>query len=203
MNTFVLDLMRRRIVEGLKYLCGRKKGYLQGCSDWGYAKGCNQVGAFLWLGPKGGEKAVAVDEAGVPANDQGEELAASQEERAAAEGEHTGASQEEEPIVAKEDETDVGEGVEMTHKNSSSVAPGEFATLDRDKEMKSKVPVYNLQLLLGDSYVKDLRRFMSPTFKIFEHEVVALKNKKTTIDVQLRLWKLQGYLAEHKQVDIQ
>ena len=34
MDTFVLDLMRRRIVEGLKYLCGRKKGYLQGCSDW-------------------------------------------------------------------------------------------------------------------------------------------------------------------------
>src|SRR5277367_874134 len=63
MDTFVLDLMRQRIVEGLKYLCGREKGYLQGCSDWEYAKRCKQVGAFLWLGPKGGEKVVASDEA--------------------------------------------------------------------------------------------------------------------------------------------
>ena len=216
MDTFVLDLMRRRIVEGLKYLCRRKTGYLQGCSDWEYAKGCKQMGAFLWLGPKGGEKVVASDEAGEPANDQGGEMAIQEEERAAGEGVGTTAGQEEETAVqedvtavaqedvtavAQEDETPVGEVMETTHKNSSSVAPGEFATLDMDKEMKSKVPVYNLQLLLGDSYVNDLRRHIPPTFRIFKHEVVALKHRRTTIDVQLRLWKLQGYLAEHKQVD--
>jgi hypothetical protein len=202
MDTFVLDLMRRRIVEGLKYFCGRKKGYLQGCSDWEYAKGCKQVSAFLWLGPKGREKAVTVDEVRAPTNDEGGEMAAGQEEeRAAGDGEGTAASQEEETAVAQEDERAVGEGMETTHKNSSSVAPGEFATLDMDKEMKSKVPVYNLQLLLGDSYVRDLRRHIPPTFRIFKNEVVALKNRKTTIDMQLRLWKLQGYVAEHKQVD--
>jgi hypothetical protein len=185
MDTFILDLMRRRVVEALKYLCGRQKGYLKGCSDWEYANGRKQVGAFLWLGPKGGEKAVTGQD----------------EEREAGEGEGTAASKEEETAVAQDDETAVDEGMETTHKNNSSVGPGEFATLDMDKEVKSKVPVYNLQVLLGDSYVKDLRRHIPPTLRIFNHEVVALKNKKTTINVQLRLWKLQGYLAEHKQVD--
>jgi hypothetical protein len=202
MDTFVSDLMRRRIVEGLKYLCGRQKGYLQGCSDWEYAKGCKQVGAFLWLGPNGGEKAVAIDEGRSPRNDSGGGMAAGQEEeRVAGESEGTASSQEDETVVAQETETAVGERMDTTKKNSSSVAPGEFATLDIDKEMKSKVPVYNLQLLLGDSYVKDLRQHVPPTFTVFKHEVVALKNKKLTIDMQLRLWKLQGYLAEHKHVD--
>ena len=201
MDTFVLDLMRRRIVEGLKYLCGRQKGYLQGCSGWEYAKGCKQVGAFLWLGLNVGDKAVAVDGRS-PNNDPRGEMAAGQEEATAAgKGECIASSQEEETIVAQEAETTVGEQMDTTNKNNSSVAPGEFATLDMDKEMKSKVPVYNLQLLLGDSYVKDLRQHVPLAFRVFKHEVVVLKNKKTTIDMQLRLWKLQGYLAEHKYID--
>jgi hypothetical protein len=183
MDMFALDLMRRRIVEGLKYLCGRKAGYLQGCSDWNYAKGSKQVGAFLWLGPRDETKVATSDEVGEPLTEQERDLAVGQvEEKAACEGEDMATGQQERPV----------------QESSFDIAPGEFATLDRDKEMKSKVPVHNLQLLLGSALIKDLRRDIP---QIFKYEVVALKHRKTTIDVQLRLWKLQGYLAEHKQAD--
>lgn len=186
----MLDLMRQRIVEGLKYLCGRKRGYLTGCPDWEYAKGCRQVGAFLWLRPRDGETVLAVDEGMGQANGQEEEMAIGQEEK-------TAAVEVEGTLVAQEDEAAVGEGQQTMQGRSSTVAPGEFATLDMDRVKKSKVPVHNLQLLLGDTYIKDLRRHLP---QIFDYEVVALKDRRATIDVQLRLWKLQGYLAEHKQL---
>ncbi len=192
MDTFVLDLMRRRIVEGLKYLCERKAGYLQGCSDWDYAKGSKQVGAFIWLGQAGGKMVATTGEVEATANDPGKRVIAVRE------GEVTASAYDDAMYVGQGDVTQVSGEEDTVEENSSSVAPGEFATLDMDKKMKSKLPVHNLQILLGDALIEDLRRQVP---WIFNYEVVALKNKNATIDVQLRLWKLQGYLAEHKQID--
>jgi hypothetical protein len=170
-DTFVLELMRRRVVEGLKYLAGdvtpkkelryvygpKKRGYLVPCEKgWEGVGKSKQVGAILWVGPRGGDHELVTKGAD----------------------------------VVKEDEQD-GEAVAV-----EAEGPGEFATLDSDKERKSKVPVHNLRLLLGDAYVEDLRKHAPKTF---DSELVVLKNKRTTIDVQLRLWKLQGYLAKHEQ----
>jgi len=182
-DMLVLDLMRRRIVEGLKYLCGRKTGYLHGRLDWDDAKGSKQVGAFLWLGPKDGSKVAAVDKAEGLATENWGDMAADQVERNA---------------VGRDDNPATNRQEKPVQDGSSGVAPGEFATLDMDKQMKSKVPVHNLQLLLGDDLIEDLRRHMP---KVFKYEVVSLKHRRVTVDVQLRLWKLQGYLAEYKQVD--
>jgi hypothetical protein len=60
---------------------------------------------------------------------------------------------------------------------------------------KRKVPVHNLDMLLGQDHLQKLREKSS----IFNGELVIVRHKKLTIDIQLRLWKLQGYMAEHEQ----
>ncbi|KAI9737701.1 MAG: hypothetical protein M1818_005705 [Claussenomyces sp. TS43310] len=141
-DTFVLELMRRRTVERMKYLCDLKRGYLVSCKAqeggemavgvWEDAKMKKGTAAMLWLGPIAGSK--------------GEDIA----------------------------------------------EPGEFSTLDVEKELKCKIPVHNLPRLLGPTYVEDLRRYAP---HMFGAEVVVLKHRRLTVDLQLRLWKLQGYLA--------
>jgi len=72
--------------------------------------------------------------------------------------------------------------------------PGEFATLDLERRTRSKLIVHNLPMLLGEAYIDDLRK-SSP--EIFDTECVMLRDRKSTVDVQLRLWKLQAYLADY------
>jgi hypothetical protein len=152
MDQFVLELMRRRVGEGLQYLQSLKKGYLVRCKDWEEAKNKKQVAAVLWLGAQ---------------------------EHAKADIESDAAS------------TD-GPG-----HSSAGVVPHEFATLDLNKQPKSKLPVHNLPQLLGAAHLKKLRDH-APEF--FKSELIAVKQRNATVDIQLRLWKLQGYIAKHADV---
>ncbi|RDW71178.1 hypothetical protein BP6252_07741 [Coleophoma cylindrospora] len=129
MDDLVLGLMRRRLVESLRYCAKLQKGYLVPCADWEVAKGKAQVGAFLWM--------------------EGEE-------------------------------------------NNSDNNPSEFATLDIERGKAHKTPVHNLPALLGDELVKELKEELP---SVFENKILALKHKRNTVDLQLRLWKLQGFLA--------
>lgn len=54
------------------------------------------------------------------------------------------------------------------------------------------LPVYNLRTLLGHQHVKDLRFQLPATFS---NDLVSLKAKRMTVDLQLWLWKLTGYLS--------
>ncbi|KAG4437505.1 hypothetical protein IFR05_007015 [Cadophora sp. M221] len=85
--------------------------------------------------------------------------------------------------------------------------PPEFATLDVGSQdfgsfgpqlggRKRKVPVYNLQTLLGKEKMDELRQLVPKS--VFEKEVVVLKHKNGTVELQSLLWKIQGYLAEHQ-----
>jgi hypothetical protein len=77
--------------------------------------------------------------------------------------------------------------------------PPEFATLEKKTlvDKTRKVPVHNLRALLGREKLAELReKLPSGTF---EKEVVALRHKKMTVTLQMRLWKLQGYLAEFRE----
>ncbi|KAH7395855.1 hypothetical protein BKA64DRAFT_71436 [Cadophora sp. MPI-SDFR-AT-0126] len=87
-----------------------------------------------------------------------------------------------------------------------STGPPEFATLDVGTQdigdvgpqlakKKRKVPIYNLPALLGKEKLEELRK--SVPNSVFEKEVVVLKHKNVTVEVQSRLWKLQGYMAEY------
>jgi hypothetical protein len=76
--------------------------------------------------------------------------------------------------------------------------PEQFATLDMGVRKQRKIPVHNLQVLLGEKHLEGLReRF---TNEIFENEVLALRHKRRTVGLQMRLWQLQGYLAEVDKV---
>ena len=71
-----------------------------------------------------------------------------------------------------------------------------FATLTMGKDRPHMVPVHNLPMLLGPEHLAELRKKCS----IFEKELLIVKNKKTTVNIQMKLWSLQGYLGfpEHE-----
>lgn len=158
METFVLELMRRRIVEGLVYLARRKRGFVASRVDWEDAKMAGrQQGVILWTGKlvcEEGNKEVSAEA------DGNGKATALDEERS---GEQT----------------------------SQSNAPPGFATLTVGKDKPHLVPVHNLPMLLGPDYLTQLRM----KCPIFEKEILTVRDKRTTVDIQMKLWKLQGYLS--------
>ena len=150
MDSFVLELARRRAREALEDLTSLKRGYVAASSTWEQALlPKRQVAVILWTGPE------IVD------------------------------------VSAEE-----GEEEDRVH------GPPEFATADLNTSSfnsklpygqyrSCKVPVHNLRLLLGRSHVRTLRN-ASP---IFNNELVILRDKRRVLDVLLKLWRLQGYVA--------
>ena len=143
MDGFVLELMRRRLVEGLVYLVGLKRGYVVGCVDWEDAIRKPQVGAILW--------------------------------------------------TRRAD----NEGIVEVETEQVNYGPPEFATLDLGTHKKRKIPVHNLRMLLGTEKLQELRG-QCPS-GVFDKELVGLRHRNNTVELQLRLWKLQGYLAEYNE----
>ncbi|KAH8777167.1 hypothetical protein F5882DRAFT_408358 [Hyaloscypha sp. PMI_1271] len=142
MHEFVLNLMRRRILEDLVRVTNSKRGYVVGCSGWEDALAKPQVGAFLWTGGDG--------------------------------------------------ELDEGQNI-----------PPEFATLDvpagrKEESRTRKVPVHNLRRFLGKDKLAELREKLPSG--IFEREVVVLRRKQYVVDLEMQLWKMQGYLAEYREL---
>lgn len=142
MDEFVLELMRRRVVEDLIAVVKLKANYVVKTGDWKSALKKHQAGAFLWLGKE-----------------------------------------------AAEESQEIIEGDKVVDS-----IPQEFATLVLGQTKKRKVPVHNMLLLLGEKHLQELR-MSHPLFT--GNEILAIRNRKRTIDLQLRLWKLQGYLAKH------
>lgn len=75
-------------------------------------------------------------------------------------------------------------------------SPPEFATLDLGVTKKQKVPTHNLKFLLGREKLEGLRKKFGNG--IFENNMLALRHRRRTVDLQMKLWKLQGYLAEYR-----
>ena len=62
------------------------------------------------------------------------------------------------------------------------------------------IPVYNLLTLLGTTKLRNLRETRSSHFG---GQYAVIKMKRLTVEVQLELWKLLGYLAPRKSEDRQ
>jgi hypothetical protein len=77
--------------------------------------------------------------------------------------------------------------------------PPEFATLWTGVTNQKKTPVHNLRFLLGRGKLQELREKCKNG--IWDREVIVLKHKQMTVDLQMRLWKLQGLLAEFRAVE--
>ena len=61
------------------------------------------------------------------------------------------------------------------------------------------IPVYNLLTLLGPTKLRDLRESSSSHFG---DQYAVIKAKRLTVEVQLELWKLLGYLAGAESEDV-
>lgn len=78
--------------------------------------------------------------------------------------------------------------------------PEPYATFEIDspasqgEQRKESLVVYNMLKLLGEEYVERLRREAKPFSS--GGEIFMLAGRRT-LDVQEKLWKLQGYLADH------
>ena len=70
-----------------------------------------------------------------------------------------------------------------------SAGPPPYATLDYRGRY---IPVFNLQTLLGNQPLEQLRGSNS----IFQGEIAVIREERNTVKVQMALWKLMGYLAE-------
>lgn len=85
-------------------------------------------------------------------------------------------------------------------KNQENVQPpGEFATIWNGK---TRVPLHNLEILLGKKKLEELRRHKGDGEpSLFDKPIVKIKSKNMTLGLQMRLWWLQCYLAEHKNIN--
>ncbi|KAL9587507.1 MAG: hypothetical protein Q9212_000209 [Teloschistes hypoglaucus] len=131
MDTFVLDLMRRKIVKLLKYLSSRPAAYIVACEGFQEIEDKHQPGAVVWLGEPG------------------------------------------------------------SHSNSTAEAecPTPYAMVEY--RSSRRIPIYNIPALLGPEYLILLRDAGKP----FDKTLSVIKQKRSTAEVQLQLWKLMGYMA--------
>jgi hypothetical protein len=74
--------------------------------------------------------------------------------------------------------------------------PDEYATIDvHGLKQTTRLAIHNLIMLLGAEQLDRLRQ----NSRIFRDNTLVWLGRKRTTDVQMRLWKLQGYLATHGQ----
>lgn len=137
MAAFVLELMRRRIVEDLVRYSeyGRdasRKSYIVRCDsaqDILDEKHRGQRGSVLWLGPT---------------------------------------------------------------EDAAQSGPGSFATMDiPGARFGRKIPVHNLNRLLGPENIATMKE----QAELFRDGTLFMLIRKRMMDLQLKLWKLEGYLA--------
>lgn len=161
MDSFILELMRRRVVEGLAYLVRRKRGYVSGCLNWEDSKMAGrQQAVILWAGKT------------------------------------KGVEEEQQSDVIEVESAVVEDGQQASESGSQgqgqqSDEPPAFATLMLGKNKPRMVPVHNLPMLLGVDHLAELRN----KCPIFEKEILILRDKRTTVDIQMKLWRLQGYMG--------
>lgn len=90
----------------------------------------------------------------------------------------------------------------QTKTNDTSNEPGPFATFDIQKEdvqgekMTTSVAVHNVPMLLG---AEQARRVKEEAAALKDGSIFMLAGRRTA-DLQLKLWKLQGYLSDYKKI---
>jgi len=77
---------------------------------------------------------------------------------------------------------------------AEQISVPEFSTLETGRD-KKKVAVFNLRRLLGSEHLTKLRKESS----IFRKEIVVIRDKRMTIELRMKLWKLEGYMATYSQ----
>lgn len=89
-----------------------------------------------------------------------------------------------------------GEGGTAKTTEKKESPPGPFATFEfSDKEgVKTAVAVHNMPMLLGEETAARVRKEAGA---LQDGAIFMLAGRRTT-DLQLKLWKLQGYMSDHR-----
>ena len=143
MNIFVLEILRRNVLQTLSYLTSRPAAYIAPCKSYESVNEHSQVAAVLWLRKL--------------------------------------------PDISLIDEPTTSDA---TSFDSRETGPPPHAM----HYYKTRyIPYYNLPALLGPSRVSALQKNRPDHYS--DHFAV-IKLKRTTVRVQLELWKLLGYMAQ-------
>lgn len=153
MDTFVLELLRKKVIDQLIWLVRRSSGYVvRRYGGYEQIAESHQAAAALWLGHV--RVTAAVSNAAEDTNIKG--------------------------TSSPESETAL---------TGSMQPPPPYAIADY---AGGCIPVYNLQTLLGEENLLHLRN----SHKIYGGEIALIKHRNATVNVQIRLWQLMGYLAK-------
>ena len=188
MDTFALDLIRKRVVRLLQAMELRRIVYLLPCSSYESIKEHHQVGAVLWVGqrngnsPRNGEKASGAEEStDTETNAQEVEV----EEIGVKEGNQAEDGEGKDiPIDSRLEERKPEQAESF---DSLSMPPPSYATVSYKNH---HVPLFNIHFLLGEAYIKSLRFYVGAGCQ----PLYVIKNKHKTVQVISWLWKLQAYL---------
>jgi len=154
MADFVLGILRKRVVQDLKYLASRP-GFVVACKSWRNVQRNTQVGAVLWVGEQA-------------AGDESED---------------------------KSENIRMDADASTTHDKGEVQAPPKYAMyLYRGHH----IPIYNLTTILGSAKVSSLRE-SNPAH--YGRKIAVIKQKNSTLRLQLELWRLLGYCANGDAVE--
>jgi hypothetical protein len=171
MDTFVLELLRKKAFTLLSMLASKRGNYITCCSGYNSVSAHRQVAAVLWLG------------ASTPAKitEDPEQLAFP------------------EPHTSPEEVRDAPSPPSSeTESETRPTTPQEASPEETNPPLYAMIiykshyiPTYNLPKLLGPDYVARLQAFVP----CLQGTMAVIKSKPHTLKVQMELWKLMGYLA--------
>lgn len=181
MDDFVLEQLREHTVRVLEYAATSFASHLH-CKNHGNKPRLQRsnLAAVLWL-----EKPAKSDTAlsTTPKHPAYMKLAALQSGSPAQEHQE----HEQEPCRAA-----TSDAIPLTPEKGSSIntdPPPFYAMVS----YRSKyVPIYNLPALLGTKHMETLRKLGS---NWVEEELVFVRQRQKTIELQIALWRLMGYMA--------
>lgn len=106
---------------------------------------------------------------------------------------------------------------------AEATEPPEFATFHNTPRggkpgpgKQRKTPVYNMKVLLGQDKLEELQRHTTPAVlrdqpadndnvqlkapETFNKPIIAVQHRNNTAHLELQMWWLQGYIAQHKKL---
>ncbi|MCJ1254727.1 hypothetical protein MMC24_002543 [Lignoscripta atroalba] len=178
MDTFVLKLLRMKVSGLLGYLGNLPAAYISSQKNYENIGKRMQVGAVLWLG--------------APVESAKSDISSNSQNVVLDETANSGVSKlhPKKPLPAPvvPNLKPAGPGNGNGNGNDSKDGPPPYAMYHYKN---TYIPIYNLQTLLGEDHVRELRACSTR----FGDEIAVVKNKKNTVPTQMWLWKLMGYVA--------
>ncbi|KAI1767892.1 hypothetical protein GGR53DRAFT_479999 [Hypoxylon sp. FL1150] len=100
-------------------------------------------------------------------------------------------------------QTQIGTGTGAGTGNGNSNEPGPFATFDTQREdarheevVTTRLAVHNMPMLLGAERAGRVKEGAAA----LKHGSIFMLAGRRTADLQMKLWKLQGYLSDYREI---